>query len=339
MKSELLKRLIAAIAMESQKDLDKLADTIVESERKRGHTKLAKELDRILSETQPIKQSTRPTKSRDQISDREVRSLPVSRRDQSLLATVVPRESLEYHIVLPPSIEERFARIEKEFAARERLSMHGLKPRKTILLYGPPGCGKTLAAQRVAWNTGLPLMKVRFDAIVSSYFGESASNLRAVFDAAKKQPCVLLLDECDFIARARIGSKDIGEVSRIVNTLLQLMEDYEAPGLLIATTNIEKSLDHALFRRFDDVFRVPLPGKREIKKLLRMTLSGVELASNIKWDALVNSLDGLSAALVVKAAQSAAKAAVLTGAKEVSQPHLLESIAELNQQVEETNPR
>ena len=136
MKSDLLKRLIAAIAMESQEDLDKLADTIVQSERKRGHNKLAEELDRILSETQPVKQSTRPAKSRDRFSDREVRSLPVSRRDQSLLATVIPREALEYHIVLPPAIEERFARIEKEFAARERLSMHGLKPRKTILSRG-----------------------------------------------------------------------------------------------------------------------------------------------------------------------------------------------------------
>lgn len=339
MKSDLLKRLIAAIAMESQEDLDKLANTIVKSERKRGHNKLAEELDRILSETQPLTKSPSPKKSRGKISDREVRSLPVSRRDQALLATVVPREALEHHIVLPPEIEERFSRIEKEFAARERLSMHGLKPRKTILLYGPPGCGKTLAAQRVAWNTGLPLVKVRFDAIVSSYFGESASNLRSVFDAAKEQPCVLLLDECDFIARARIGSKDIGEVSRIVNTLLQLMEDYDAPGLLIATTNIEKSLDQALFRRFDDVFRVPLPRKQEIKKLLRMTLSGVELASDVKWSDLVNSLNGLSAALVVKAAQSAAKAAVLSGEKEVSQSHLLESIAELKQQVEETNPR
>jgi SpoVK/Ycf46/Vps4 family AAA+-type ATPase len=344
MKSDLLKRLGAAIAMESQQDLDKLADTIVEDQKKRGHKRLAEELERILATTSPVAEESQsrpsPTK-RSKIQDassREVQSLPVSRRDQALLATMVPREALEHHIVLPPEIDARFARIEKEFAARERLMLHGLKPRKTILLYGPPGCGKTLAAQRIAWNTGLPLIKVRFDAIVSSYFGESASNLRSVFDAASKQPCVLLLDECDFIARARIGSKDVGEVSRIVNTLLQLMEDYDAPGLLIATTNIEKSLDQALFRRFDDVFRVPLPGKNEIKKLLRMTLSGVELANDVKWSELVDCLTGLSAALVVKAAQSAAKASILAGQKEVNQSHLLEAVSELKRQVEETNP-
>ena len=339
MKSDLIKRLVAAIAMESQPDLDKLADTIVDDQKRRGHNKLAEELERILETTSPVAPKAKP-KRRDNrlVSSREVQSLPVSRRDQALLATLVPREALEHHIVLPPEIDARFARIEKEFAARERLMLHGLKPRKTILLYGSPGCGKTLAAQRIAWNTGLPLIKVRFDAIVSSYFGESASNLRSVFDAAKEQPCVLLLDECDFIARARIGSKDVGEVSRIVNTLLQLMEDYDAPGLLIATTNIEKSLDQALFRRFDDVFRVPLPGKNEIKKLLRVTLAGVELADDVKWNELVDRLSGLSAALVVRAAQSAAKASILAGRKEVNQSHLLEAISELKRQVEETNP-
>ena len=108
---------------------------------------------------------------------------------------------------------------------RASVSLRFLRPRKTILLYGPPGCGKSLGAKRIAWNTGLPLMKVRFDALISSYLGSPAANLRAVFDAAKERPCVLLLDECDFIARSRVASKDIGEVARIVNTLLQLMED------------------------------------------------------------------------------------------------------------------
>ncbi len=337
MKSELLKRLMTAIAMESQQDLDKLAQTIVDVEKEYGHTRLADELERILAHTKPVDQPT--SRSISTSANRQLQSLPVNRRDKSLLVTMVQRDALEHHIVLPPAIEQRFSRIESEYAARERLLLHGLLPRKTILLYGPPGCGKTLSAQRVAWNVGLPLMKVRFDALVSSYFGESATNLRSVFDAAKEQPCVLLLDECDFIARSRVGSTDIGEVSRIVNTLLQLMEDYDAPGLLIATTNIEKSLDQALFRRFDDVFRVPLPGKVEIEKLLRMTLSGVELTRGVKWSELVDHLEGLSAAMVVKAAQSAAKSAVLGGKTAVEQSHLLDAISELKHQVEETKPR
>jgi SpoVK/Ycf46/Vps4 family AAA+-type ATPase len=173
-------------------------------------------------------------------------------------------------------------------------------------------------------------MKVRFDALISSYFGESAANLRSLFLAANEKPCVLLLDECDFIARSRVANKDIGEASRIVNTLLQLMEEYDAPGLLVATTNIEASLDSALFRRFDDVFTVPPPGQVQIEQLLRMTLSAVSVAEPFDWQALVHELRGASAAMVVKAARDAAKAAVLQNGKSVTEANVRQAVAELH---------
>jgi SpoVK/Ycf46/Vps4 family AAA+-type ATPase len=150
-----------------------------------------------------------------------------------------------------------------------------------------------------------------------------------VFVAAKERPCVLLLDECDFIARSRITSKDIGEASRIVNSLLQLMDEYDAPGLLVATTNVESSLDLALFRRFDEVFLVPPPGSAEVDRLLKVTLSAVQTAESIDWNRMVNQLLGMSAAMVVKAAQDAAKAVVLSGKKVVTEDHLKDAIAEL----------
>jgi SpoVK/Ycf46/Vps4 family AAA+-type ATPase len=173
-------------------------------------------------------------------------------------------------------------------------------------------------------------MKVRFDALISSYFGESAANLRSLFTAAQERPCVLLLDECDFIARSRVTNKDIGEVSRIVNTLLQLMEEYDAPGLLVATTNIEASLDSALFRRFDDVFIVPPPGHAQIEELLRMTLSAVSVSEPFDWSALAAKLKGAPAAMVVKAARDAAKAAVLQNRRMVTEANVCEAADELH---------
>ena len=328
MNADILKRVVRAIADGSQSDLDRLAGKIVEAERKTGHVRLADQLEAILKQPKPKPKRPAAPLSAPNI-ERTLKELPLSRRHGETLATLIPHDQLEHHMVLPEAIEERFARIEAEYAARDRLRIFGLRPRKTVLLYGPPGCGKSLGAKRLAWNTGLPLMKVRFDVLISSFFGESAQNLRSIFSSAGEKPCVLLLDECDFIARSRTASKDIGEVSRIVNALLQLMEDYDAPGLLVATTNLESALDPALFRRFDDVFSVPLPGPTEIEKLLKLALSSVRMDKSIDWKQLVTKLEGSSAAMVVKAAQDAAKAAVLAGHPSLSQDKLLKAVEEL----------
>jgi SpoVK/Ycf46/Vps4 family AAA+-type ATPase len=320
MNADILKRLVRAIAEGAQGDLDSLAKKVIQSERETGHQKLAGELDKIFTRGRSQGASGSPP---------ALRELPSSRRNRELLVSVTPREQLEHFMVLPPEVEDRFARVEREYAARERLSAYGLKPRKRVLLHGPPGCGKSLGAKRLAWNTTLPLMKVKFDALLSSYFGESASNLRMVFDAAKERPCVLLLDECDFIARSRTTSRDIGEASRVVNALLQFLDEYDAPGILVATTNAEESLDEAIFRRFDDVFQIPLPGGREIEQLFRMTLAAMKLSGQIDWQSIINTLKGLSAAYVVKAAQDAAKAAVLVGRKTVEEEDIRRAIDEI----------
>jgi len=169
---------------------------------------------------------------------------------------------------------------------------------------------------------------VRFDALLSSYFGESASNLRSVFDYCKKEPVVLLLDECDFIAKSRLQTQDVGEVPRIVNMLLTLLDEYDAPGIVIATTNLRVSLDEALFRRFDDVIEIPLPDETTRHQLLTMTLSAMPVSDRLCISALAKALEGYSSANIVMTAQRAAKHCVLEGSKSVSQPHFEKAIAD-----------
>jgi SpoVK/Ycf46/Vps4 family AAA+-type ATPase len=238
------------------------------------------------------------------------------------LVSYVSREQLKHHMILNDEIEGRLLIIEKEYAAKERLAKFNLTPKKKVLLYGEPGCGKTLAAERLAWNLGLPLLKVRFDSLLSSYFGESASNLRSVFDYSKNEPVVLLLDECDFIAKSRTSGQDVGEVPRIVNMLLTLLDEYNSPGLVVATTNLKVSLDEALFRRFDDIIEIPKPSVVEIKKLLTTTFSAINVSKDIDWQLLSNKLEGHSAANIVSIAQNAAKSCILEGSKIVSQEHI-----------------
>lgn len=329
----MLKRLFRAINEDSTDDLRKVAAAIIEQERTLGHTKLAAHLNAILQETEERPAPTLralPEVARVPLDSPVV---PKSRRYQEPLAYLVPRDRLRHHMVLPPFVEKRFQRIESEYAARTRLHKHGLRPRQRILMYGPPGCGKSLGAERLAWTTGLPLLKVRFDSIMSSFFGESASNLWQVFESAKTTPILLFLDECDFVASSRTKKNEVGEVPRIVNVLLQLLDDYSAPGLLVAATNLEKSLDSAVFRRFDDVFELPRPGPREIRELLVWSLSGIDVAKPLAWGRVAERLKSASAASVVKVGENAAKMALLAGELPVREKHLTAAIKELRRGV------
>ncbi len=239
-------------------------------------------------------------------------------------------------MVLPVPVEARFKRIEREFAARFRLATHGLKPRHRILLYGPPGCGKSLGAERLAWNTGLPLRKVRFDTLLSSYFGETMSNLRKVFDAAQASPCALFLDECDTLARSRTERNDVGEATRITNGLLEMLENHRGEGLVIAATNLDSALDSALFRRFDEVLKIPLPGAEEIERLLRTTLSAISVERDVSWRELAHEMDGMSGSDVVRVGQNAAKYCVLEGRKKVTDSDLRYALGEVHERQQHT---
>ncbi|MTJ06691.1 AAA family ATPase [Anabaena sp. UHCC 0204] len=346
MKGELLKRLFRAIASEDQTAIQSMLSVVVEDERKKGHTLLAEQLQNIAHKSNrqspPEKLELSPDISRGVIpstSSREAISKTPDAHSLTLLSSkqrfnhpfivAIPRERLRHHMILSDVVEERFRRIEREYVARDRLAHHGLRYRQKILLYGTPGCGKTMGAERLAWNTGLPLVKVRFDAMVSSFLGETATNLREVFETASQTPCLLFIDECDAIAKSREDVQEVGEIKRVVNTFLQLLDEYEASnGLLVAATNLTKFLDEAVWRRFDDVIEVPKPTTAEIQAILKQTLSSVEVGI-INWETIVQKLDKLSAAQIVRVAQDAAKRAILDREELVIQEHFEASIQDV----------
>jgi ATP-dependent 26S proteasome regulatory subunit len=304
MNAVLLKRLFRVIQTGSGPDVASICRRIVEDEKKLGHTRVAEELEKILKDERKALAPHFPS---------DLSRLPSNRRDLAPLFQEIQPDQLRHEMILPTHVERRFGRIEKEFAARSRLAVHGLKPRRKVLLYGPPGCGKSLGAERLAWNTGLPLLKVRFDTLLSSYFGETLINLRRVFDSAKVTPCALFLDECDTLARSRTERNDIGEVNRITNSLLEMLEDFQGQGLVIAATNLNTALDTALFRRFDEVLKIPLPSIEEITRLLKVTLSAMKTDTMIGWRDIASEMDGMSCSEVVNVAQNAAKHCVLAG--------------------------
>lgn len=343
MKGEVLKRLFRAVASDDSQAIQSMLSVVVEEERKLGHTTLAEQLDSILQKSNQLSKSEQlslvsPSKTASRISEETLSKSSASkpltllsskRRFDHPFIVAIPRERLRHHMVLSDAIEDRFCRIEREYAARDRLAHHGLRYRQKILLYGSPGCGKTMGAERIAWNTGLPLVKVRFDAMVSSYLGETATNLREVFETAAASPCLLFIDECDALAKSREDTQEVGEIKRVVNTFLQLLDEYEVSnGLLVAATNLTKFLDEAVWRRFDDVIEVPKPTESEIRAILDQTLASVEVGS-VDWKAIVQKMVGFSAAQIVKIAQNAAKRAILDREELVIQEHLEASIQDV----------
>lgn len=325
MNQELLTRLFKTIEGERTDDIVKIANKIIDDETQKGHIKLAGRLKDILEKNITTYSGFRGELK--QILPKGV-SIPTDKRFNIPLAQYTAREELRHDMVLSDEIEQKIHRVEKEYVARERLLLHGLKPKQKIFLYGPPGCGKSMTAERIAWNIGLPFLKVRFEAIISSYLGESAQNLKRLFDALKDFPCVLLLDEFDFVAKSRKTQNDVGEMYRLVNILLGLLEDYDAPGLIVATTNIDGAIDQAIFRRFDEIVEIGKPDQREIERLLQLTLSAMKTDKQIDWGAIAARMSGYSAALIVKVAKDAAKEAVVGGKNTVTTENINNALKE-----------
>lgn len=325
MNQVLLTRLFKSIEGDENTPLMKIAHNIIEDENKKGHTKLAKKLQAILNKK--IDQSRRAPALK-QVKE-HIYKIPLDRRYRLPLATHIEHEFLRHEMVLQASVEDKILRIEKEYAARERLAHHGLKPRRKILFYGSSGCGKSMGAERIAWDLGLPFHKVRFDSIMSSYLGESAANLQKLFDSIKDYPCVLLLDEFDIIGKQReLATNDVGEMNRIVNILLGLLEEYDGEGILIATTNLEGSLDKALFRRFDDFIELPKPSNKEVNELLAMTFSALNLSKEVDLNYYTKKMVGFSSALIVKIAQDAAKKSIINSTGLILPVHLDQALDE-----------
>lgn len=288
MKAELTKRLFRAIASDDKQAVHKLLKTAIATERDNGHTRIADDLEHILNRS-------------------AYGVLSELTSESASLVNVYSGDRLRNWMVLPEAIESKFAQIEKEYAARERLQSVGLPYLQKILLYGPPGCGKSLGAERLAKNLGLPLLKVQLSQLIDSRLGETAKNIKTVFDIANKNPSVLFLDECDALmwSRSSNSGENIREMKRVVNTLLQILDEFESQdAIIVAATNLESSLDFAIWRRFEETIFMPKPNAVEVKQLLNSLLR-----KDCNWGEWVQKLEGYSHAEIVKVCQKARKLA------------------------------
>jgi SpoVK/Ycf46/Vps4 family AAA+-type ATPase len=233
-----------------------------------------------------------------------------------LLDTVDATRGLS-DIMLNPETRSLIEGIVEERRRSEELRRHRLPLSTRLLFAGPPGCGKSMCAEVVARELSLPLYTARIDLIISSFLGETASNLRRLFEVAMRKPSVLFLDEVDALARTRADSTEHNELRRVVNSLLLMIERYKGPGLIIAASNLPQVLDEALWRRFDDIILFEPPGEREIAQMLARQFANFPV--NFDVTTSICKLSGMSYADIERICVDGIKKAVLKKRKTVSE--------------------
>ena len=242
------------------------------------------------------------------------------RRLQPELEGLVHIEMPEVHLeqlVLPAATMERLQRIVQEFVQRDKLRQHGLSNRRKILLTGPPGTGKTMTAKALARTLHLPLMIVQVDKLASKYMGETGAKLRKVFELIERRQGVYFFDEFDALGVGRDRDNDVGEMHRVLNALLQFMEQDRSDSLVIAATNSPQLLDRALFRRFDDVLAYELPDAEQRRQLMANVLA-TYLPTRLSWSMVLKESEGMSQAEVASACLDVLKTAVLEDRNKVT---------------------
>jgi SpoVK/Ycf46/Vps4 family AAA+-type ATPase len=233
-------------------------------------------------------------------------------------------------LVLPQPLRERIERIVHEHRQQGKLKKHGLSNRRKILLSGPPGTGKTMTARVLAQELRMPLHTIQVDKLVTKFMGETSAKLRQIFDLIRDEAGVYLFDEFDAIGGDRSLDNDVGEMRRVLNALLQFIEQDSSDSMIIGATNNPALLDRALFRRFDDVLAYNLPDPPARQRLIENILGSFEGPKYV-WKNLQRESEGLSHSEIAQACVDAIKLTILGDDHSVEMSKLITMLRERKQ--------
>lgn len=303
---DLLKQLFRKYKSQDSGGFELIAQQIIDEERQKNHHLLANDLERILANGVAQPRLNGHTKN-----------LPRDHEGNVSLVEIRHPSKVWSDVILSEENSAVLERVMLEVRRRELLETYDMKPSTRLLFCGPPGCGKTLSAEILASELGLPLLYTRFDSIISSYLGQTAANLRKVFDFALSGTWVIFFDEFDAIGKSRDDLSEHGELKRVVNSFLQLLDSFSASSLVIAATNHEGQLDSALWRRFDEIVYFDRPTRGQILEIINRKLSAVRHRQLQISETLLDQLVGYSHADLERICADAIKIALLKQENEI----------------------
>ncbi|MGJ4859392.1 AAA family ATPase [Labrys sp. La1] len=250
-----------------------------EAKAKQHHT-LARRLASLIEE--------RPTAQR-----RQRMQLPMPDKIRELVFQIQPQRSLR-DLILPKTVVTELANLVEEYQQADLLRSHSVEPRHTMLLQGPPGTGKTSLAEALATELGLPFFVVRYDGVIGSYLGETASRLNDLLEFASSTPCVLFFDEFDAIGKERGDVHETGEIKRVVSSLLIQLDALPSHVFVVCATNHPELLDRAVWRRFEVHLLLPLPGKLQIRRWTSRLLEELGFGRSFSAEEIADIFAGAS---------------------------------------------
>ncbi|WP_304333609.1 AAA family ATPase [Brachyspira innocens] len=293
-----------------ERDDNKFLNTVnryIEKEKLKKHNSVVKELEQLLNNKSFVTEKRfKETLPIPRDSEKGFQLLEIKNYDYSLDDLKVEK-----------NIMNQLLQIISEFKYSDVLATYNMSYKNKILLCGPPGTGKTFTAQIISSVLNIPLVYIRFDTIISSYLGETANNLKKVFDFLESDVWIVLFDEFDIIAKNRDDSHEHGEIKRVVNNFLQMMDNFSGDSIIFAATNHQQLLDPAIWRRFDDIIYYDLPNDKTRRELFDKYIKIIKRKDDIDMEELVKKSKGLSASDIKMIVTEAIKISVINSKDEI----------------------
>lgn len=258
-------------------------------------------------------------------SSAAISKLPVDSESRLSLADYTYPSKGDVKLVLPDKVTQKIQDFLEYVRNSNKLILNGVGLTPNMLMYGPPGVGKTELAKYIASELELPLLTARMDALISSYLGSTAKNIRLLFDHANTFPCILFLDEFDAIAKLRDDQFELGELKRVVISLLQNIDTLSANNILLAATNHQHLLDSAIWRRFTYKVEIQLPETNERKSLIKIFLKNYA-SKKLDFDMLARVSNGLSGAALKQICEDVMRRVIISKQRTVRENDILKEM-------------